>query len=73
MSRLTCTSYLRTMFPQPIVPSVMLAGTQTPASIPSAADTRKQPWKKNWPPKKGIEGEMAYGFKEGATIVIYGN
>ena len=57
------------------------SGLQTRTPTPSMAATspvlanqkRTQPWKKHWPPKQGTETEKAYGFKEGAPIVIYGN
>ena len=55
------------------------SGLQTPTpstaaiSPVQASQTRTQPWKKHWPPKDGTEREKAYGVKEGAPIVIYGN
>lgn len=34
---------------------------------------RAQPWKKHWPPQKGTELGVAYGFKEGEKVTIFGN
>lgn len=43
------------------------------STSPNMQTSRKQPWKSHWPPKDGIKKEVAYGFKEFASIVIYGN
>ena len=41
--------------------------------LPTDVTSRKQPWKKYWPPKDGTDKEKAYGFSKGAVIVIFGN
>lgn len=36
-------------------------------------EKRAQPWKNHWPPAKGVEVGVAYGFKKGDVVHIYGN
>ena len=73
--RLTENRLPYTMPPTAPAPS----GLQTPTPSMAApfpvqtSQTRTQPWKKHWPPKLETDTEKAYGFKEGAPIVIYGN
>ena len=68
-------SPLNTMLPT----ATTTSGLQTPTPdmaatfTVQASQTRTQPWKKHWPPKQDTEREKAYGVKEGASIVIYGN
>ena len=53
---------------KPTVPPI-----ESPAMVPVDKPSRKQPWKKHWPPRDGTPKETAYGFKEGTPVVIYGN
>jgi hypothetical protein len=39
----------------------------------SAQEGRAQPWKGHWPPAKETEVGVAYGFKKGDKVSIYGN
>jgi len=39
----------------------------------SSRDERSRPWMQHWPPITGTETGVAYGFKKGEHIRIYGN
>lgn len=58
-----------------LAPADLQMQTASMTATPSVPEShpRTQPWKKHWPPKEGTETENAYGFKEGAAVVIYGN
>jgi hypothetical protein len=35
--------------------------------------TRSQPWRSHWPPQNAADLTIAYGFKKGEKIRIWGN